>query len=151
MDHLFTRIYALAVCFVTIICITITGGMALYEMVKVVNPELTLSPYQYQHLQTNETYRQTQFSPMTHARVGRISRIEMEAGASMAVPLPNQPMAKPPSDEEITRLREQQYNMVLSNERRSATASLIRLAIILIVSGPLFFVHWKLSQRYEAT
>lgn len=148
MDHLFTRIYALAVCFVTVICITISTGMALYDVVKIINPALTLSPYQYQHLQSNEAYRQNRFPHMFNARIAMVNGLAMHSGQSISA-VPNQQAVEPLSDEEITRLRTQQYDLVMSNERRQATASLIRLAIILLVSGPLFFIHWKLSQKYE--
>ena len=145
MDHMFTRIYALLVCFVTIICITISTGMALYELVKVVNPELTLSPYRYQHLQSNESYGRMTY-PAGRIQAINGAQIAMLANGRMKVPGEAAPQL---SDEEITRIREKELQNLYSSERREATASLIRLFIVLIVSCPLFYIHWRLAQRYE--
>ena len=146
MEHMFTRIYALLVCFVTIICITISTGMALYELVKVVNPELTLIPYQYQHLQSNERYGRMQY-PASRIHAINGAQITMLANGRMKAPGDAAPRL---SDEEITRIREREFQTLISNERKQATASLIRLFIVLLVSCPLFYIHWRLAQRYES-
>ena len=140
MDNLFTRIYALLVCFVSVICLTISTGMGLYEIVKIIDPELTLSPQQYQHLSSSNHY---QFSHQT--------------GVSSALMI--NPYGRPQpsgatdkkvySDEQLTEMRAIEFATILENERRSAIASLIRIIIILVVSGPVFYIHWRLAERYE--
>ena len=142
MEHMFTRIYALLVCFVSMVCIAITTGVALYDVVKIINPELTLSPYQYQHLQSNETFRRLRYAPRPF--ITNEGLVEQRAAAAASR------TQEKLSEDEITRLREKELETLIGNERRAATASLVRMLIILLVSCPLFYIHWRLAQRYEA-
>lgn len=41
------QIYALSVCFMAILCFIITLGIALYDIVQIVNPEFTYSPPEF--------------------------------------------------------------------------------------------------------
>ena len=131
MDHAITRIYAMLVCFVSIVCITITTGVALYNLVSLTAPELTISPYRYEHLQTGD---------FPGGRPGAIMNPRSELIA---------PRAEPLSEAELAEFRDRQMQIMLESERRSAVSSLIRLAIILIVTIPLYYVHWRLAQKYE--
>ena len=56
----------------------------------------------------------------------------------------------PPSDEEISKLREQQLAIALDNVRHDAQKSLIQILVILLVSIPLFIIHWRFSQKLDA-
>lgn len=131
MDHLPVRIYALLVCFVTVICITVSTGMGLYEIVKIISPELTMSTYRYQHLQTIDFYGQNRYPGF------RISG--PESGLVQA----------PKSVEELNAIREAELQALMDNERKAAIASLIRIAIVLIVTIPLFYLHWQISKGKE--
>ncbi len=128
MDHPFTRIYALAVCFVSIVCITITTGMGLYSVVQIVVPSLSVSPYQ-------QTFYQGRHAAIPQFPQG--ANIKMEAGGY----LPDEA----PTKEELELERKAQYKQLLENESQEGTRSLIRLFIVLIVTTPLFFFHWRLA------
>lgn len=131
MDHLLVRIYALLVCFVTVICITVSTGMGLYEIVKIISPELTMSTYRYQHLQSIDVYGQNRYPGF------RITG--PESGALGQLPVPK-------SAEELNAIREAELQALMDNERKAAIASLIRIAIVLIVTIPLFYLHWQISK-----
>jgi hypothetical protein len=45
---MFIRIYALATCFASMLCIAISTGVALYDLVQYSVPHLTVDTYQYQ-------------------------------------------------------------------------------------------------------
>ncbi|HAK50742.1 MAG TPA: hypothetical protein DCM54_02390 [Gammaproteobacteria bacterium] len=44
---MFVRIYALAVCFASMMCIAISSGVALYDVVQYTAPKLTVDVYPY--------------------------------------------------------------------------------------------------------
>ena len=140
MNNMLTKIYALLVCFVAVVCITVTTGMGLYELVKLVRPQLTLNPYQYQQLQSNEAYRPTQYP--------RARLINPYGGVPGPPPEPSLQNQRPKTDAEIEALRKAELQRLISNERRMATASLIRLLIVLLVTCPLFYIHWRIARRH---
>ena len=51
------------------------------------------------------------------------------------------------SDEALEQLRRKSYQQVLTNHRRSALQELVRLSIVLLISGLLFFTHWRMARR----
>jgi hypothetical protein len=50
------EIYALAVCFFTVACFVVASGIALYNLIQVVNPEFSLDSQQYNQHQTNDIF-----------------------------------------------------------------------------------------------
>ncbi len=63
------------------------------------------------------------------------------------------PMNSPPKDmteEEFAKRRERQRVLTLEQERHDAVRSLLQILAILVVSTPLFIVHWRLAKRLEA-
>jgi hypothetical protein len=142
MNNMLMKIYALLVCFVAVVCITITTGMGLYDLVKIVNPRLTLSPHQYQHLQSNEGYRRAQY--------GGIRMINPYGSHGPTPPELTKKQQWSKSDAEIEAIREAELDLLAANERRIATSSLIRLLIVLLVTCPLFYIHWRIAGRHSA-
>jgi uncharacterized membrane protein (DUF106 family) len=90
-----------------------------------------MSPYRYEHLQTGTFYPVPRAARPIHPE-DVIAR-------------------KQPSEEELEKMREQQMAIMIESERKSAISSLIRLGIILIVTIPLYYVHWRLAQKYESS
>lgn len=112
------EIYALAVCFVTVVCFVIALGIGLYDLVQLSNPEFTLSSYEFERHQSNEAFTR------------------------------NWPKDKElPSEEELTKRRKQSYSLALLSERRSALQSLVQVFIILVIDVVVFLVHWRLAKR----
>ena len=50
------EIYALAVCFVTVVCFVIALGIGLYDLVELAYPEFSLSSYEYERHQSDEAF-----------------------------------------------------------------------------------------------
>ena len=55
----------------------------------------------------------------------------------------------PLSNDEVEQLRLDSYQGLIKNHKRSAMQELIRSAIVLLVSGILFFAHWRLTRKYD--
>lgn len=146
---MFTRIYALAVCFASILCIAISTGIGLYDMVQITFPKLTMDSYLYQNLQSNEAYRQSHLYP------GRMPFYPVMinqggSGISRAASISNPNDEDPLSDEEVTQRRQQQITIAIDNVRHDALRSLMQILVILLVSIPLFIVHWRFAQKLDA-
>jgi hypothetical protein len=147
------RIYLLAVCFVAMVCAAITSGMVLYGLFKMAAPEITLDTYTHNAHQTPENFRRSHFNP---ANAGP-APVFYPGGAStraLAIDRPGlvknpgaDPDTKPIGDEQLDKLRMESYQQVLSNHQRRAMQELIRLALVLLVSGVLFFTHWRLARK----
>ena len=112
------EIYALAVCFVTIICFAVVLGIGMYDFLEMIKPELTLKSYQYQKHQTNEAFTRSWSKKKRR-----------------------------PGEAEITKMREKSYLVALEAERRDAVQSFIRVLIIMIIDLVIFLVHWRLGKR----
>ena len=114
------EIYALAVCFFAVACFVITLGIALYDLVEIANPEFTLSTYQYERYQSNEAFKES-------LHLNKDERV--------------------PSDEELTKRRQEGYAQAIRSERHSATQSLIQTGLIMFVDLLVFIVHWLIAKR----
>jgi hypothetical protein len=148
---MFTRIYALAVCFASIICIAISTGVGLYDIVQISFPALTMDSYLYQSLQSNEVFRRSHLytNPMP-IYPGTIQ----SSGSGMARAMS---LSKVPddderlSDEDIGERRRQQLATTIDYVRHDAQRSLLQILIILLVSIPLFIIHWRYAQKLDST
>ena len=112
------EIYALAVCFVAIICFAITLGVGIYDVLEMSAPELTLKSHAYQQHQTNEAFTRNWSKDR-----------------------------EKPSEDEITKLREKSYQVALEAERRDALQSFIRALIIILIDVGVFFIHWVIAKK----
>ncbi len=111
-------VYALAVCFVTIVCFAVALGIGLYDLVELSNPEFTLSSHMFERHESNEAF------------VRHWSKDK-----------------KRPSEEEITKPREESYRIELRKEQRSALQSLVQVVIIMVIDVVVFFLHWRLAKH----
>ena len=126
------EIYALAVCFVTLVCFVIALGIGVYDLIQIANPEFTINAYEYERHQSNEAFR-------------RSPRIQLR-GVASGVPIePTEP-----SEEELTSQREESYQAALRSERRQAGQSLTMIAIVLVIDVLVFLPHWLLARRRRA-
>ena len=152
------KIYALAICFVTLMCSAITMGVILYNFVKIAAPEVTLDSHTYDAHQSIEAFRRSSYafrgSPIY--ALGRQAPAFIVGGAfdgSSRIPVvdaPDRTTESPAiSDDELEKLRVQSYESVLRGHKHSAVQSTIRLTIILLVSLSLFFIHWRLIKKEQ--
>ena len=145
---MFTRIYALAVCFASILCVAISTGIGLYDIEQITFPKLTMDSYLYQNLQSNDAYRQSHLYSMRNIGSGFIVK---GRGISRAASMSNPPNDEEPiSDEEVSERRQQQLTIAIDNVRHDAIRSLLQILIILLVSIPLFIIHWRFAQKLDA-
>jgi hypothetical protein len=115
------EVYALAVCFVTLVCFVVALGIGIYDLIQIVNPPFTLDSYTYERHQSNEAFSK------------------------------NWPKDKPsPQDEELTRLRKKSYQAALRAEKRGAVQSLTMVFIIILIDVVVFVIHWYLAKRARA-
>lgn len=146
------RVYLLAVCFVSMVCIAITAGIGLYSLVKIVAPELTIDSYTYQAHQSLDNYRKSHFYAAQLHPQGII--VPGVMGVSRPAPIRQSELLKNSQqdtqlkalpDEEVERLMRESYASLISNHRRTALQELIRLVLVILVSSSLFFLHWRLA------
>ena len=50
------EIYALSVCFVTLLCFVIALGIGIHDLIQIGNPEFTMNPYEYERHQSNQAF-----------------------------------------------------------------------------------------------
>ncbi len=135
------RFYALAVCFVSVICIAITTGFALYNLVILAAPQLTIDPYRVQQLSSNTAFTQSPGAYLSRVPVpGMIPGEGLVQGQSLESPFANM------SEAEITALRLERLQSEYDFHQQRAGISLLRQAIIILVSSILFLIHWRLAK-----
>ena len=123
------EIYALAICFVALVCLLYVLGIGVYDLIQITNPEFTINAYEYERHQSNEAF-------------GRSPRIQLRGVAPGVLIEPTEP-----SEEELTRQREESYQTALRSERRRAGQSLTMMAIVLVIVVLVFLPHWLLVRR----
>jgi hypothetical protein len=122
MKRTLLEVYALAICFVTLVCFVVSLGIGIYDIVQIMNPEFTISSYTYDRHQSNDAY------------------------------VKDWPKDKPqPQGEELTRLREQSYQAALRSEKRGAVQSLTQVLIVILIDIVVFVIHWYVAKRARAT
>ena len=122
MKKSIVEIYALAVCFVVLVCAVIAAGIGAYDLVEIASPEFAPPSYQYERHQSNEAFFQ----------------VDCEKKSSVNL-----------TEEEKTKQRLASYESAIKAERRDAVQSLIKVMIVLIIDALVFFVHWKLARRSQ--
>src|SRR6266436_275612 len=118
MKRTILEIYALAVCFVTVVCAVVSLGIGIWNVIEIVNPEFTLSSYEHGRHQSNDAF------------FGGAER------QSQAL-----------SEEEKTKRRAASYAIAVGAEQRGGVQSLVVVSIILAIDAVVFLVHWRLARR----
>jgi hypothetical protein len=128
MKRTAVEVYALAVCFVTVVCFVISLGIALYAAIGVVQPSFTLNGAIYELHRTNDAFFNRTMSPFEREKP---------------------PQARPP-EPELTRQREQSFAGALDAERRGSAQSTVKSMIVVLVDLLAFYVHWRIAMRRRA-
>jgi len=116
------EIYALSVCFAAVVGLAISLAVAGYSVFEIVAPEVTMRSYDYDNCQTNETYWKS-------------IRLKDEAR---------------PSEEELTKKRQEAFAVAVKSEQREGVQSLMRCLMFILAFGIVLFVHWKIAVRARA-
>lgn len=149
------KIYALAVCFASLMCGTIATGFFLFNVVKLVAPEATIDPNIIRQYSSDEVFRNshyfntgTRFSSYAIAPGGVTTAIGPGGAIARSVPLMNdQSNTSELSEEEIEKSRLQQLDAVISSHKFRARQGIILQIIIVLISSVLFIAHWKLAKK----
>ena len=127
MKKTVVELYALAVCFVAVVCFVVAAGMALYAVVGVANPGFTLNAWIHRQHQTNDEF--------------------FNASGMPAFPGQRAEGRVRPPEPELTRQRGASYRLALDNERRESIQTLVKTAIVMVLDVLVFVAHWALARR----
>lgn len=117
------EVYALVVCFASVITFMISLGIGAYSFVRVVKPALTIQSWTYKMHQSNEAFRD--------------QKLHENA--------PKNTVKK--SEEEVTKLRLESWKGELAMERRTGFQTMVQCSIFIVISVFLYFFHWRLAKR----
>ncbi len=123
------EIYALAVCFATIVCFVISLGVAIYSIVEIINPEFTMNSYEYKRYQSNDAYW--------------LSRVDDYRNKEKEM--------QRPSEDELTKQRTEGYRLAVISEKRDGYQGLTKTGIIILINILVFFIHWRIARRARET
>ena len=134
------EIYALAVCFVALMCFVIALGIGVYDLIQIANPGFTINAYEYDRHQSNEAFRNGgMVGPLAFGSGGATGEVIIEPG------IPRGPTT--PAAAEVTRQREESYQAALRSERRRGMQGFLQVVIILVIDVLVFVPHWFLARR----
>ncbi|MBT9538085.1 MAG: hypothetical protein IVZ94_08130 [Nitrospirae bacterium] len=119
------EIYALAVCFATVVCFVIVSGIAIYNVIEIISPEFTLSAHEYTRHQSNDAFWKSCNNKYDTEKKEK----------------------KRPPDEELTKQRMESYQQALKSENRNAIQSLTKTVIVIILDIIFFIAHWRIARR----
>lgn len=128
MKRSLLEIYALAVCFVTVVCFVIALGVAIYSLVQIARPDFTMSSWEYDQFQSNDAF-----------------------WAKRANSIVSDKTKERPSEEVLTKRREAQFVVALRNEQRAGGQSLVKALIVVLIDIVVFAVHWIMARRARTT
>src|SRR5690606_7326346 len=119
------EIYALSVCFASVVCLIITAGIGGYSIFRITIPEITMKTYDFDKHQTNDAFRE-----------------EIKPSCSKS-----DQSAVRPSDDELPKQRVASYEIEIESEKREGFQTLLRTLIYIIVSGFTLFIPSKIAQN----
>ena len=154
MKKTILEIYALAVCFASVVCATIALGFALWGALEIANPAFTMRNYIYEQYQDNESYRTSmprscdEYDSTAAADIAAAAAAAAAAGEATAR---NRRECVRYSEAQITAKREAGWARELRKERRDGLQTLIQCLLVLLVDLIAFVPHWILAKRARAT
>jgi len=123
----FLEIYALAVCFFTLVCFVVTLGLAVWDLVEISVPEFTIRNNDYECHISDDAYTDCYSNQSKYTRE-------------------NNPISFP-EGQELTNKRKSEYAQLLRFEQREAVQGLVQKSIIMLIDLIVFIFHWRLSVR----
>jgi len=113
------EIYALLVCLISILFIIVNLHEVLFGAVKLINPAMAVSEYEQKLYLSNERYTEKW----------------------------NEKKLKSYTEEQITDIREDDYNSLLEVKRNTEKTRLVRSVLYLIIASAFFAGHWSLAGK----
>ena len=128
MKKTILEIYALTVCFVTVICFIVALGIGFYSLVQISNPSFTLDSWQYNQHQTNDSFWNT--------------------GSTYPMPMGGEEKKKErPPESELTKQRLESYERVVEVEQHSGFQMLVKVMIVIFINITVFYAHWRIGKH----
>jgi len=121
------EIYSLAVCFIGVVALVISLGTGIFSSLAIMFPDFTIDQWQYEQHQTNEKYWENHPNRYPPELKGE--------------------MREKPSDEKLTKMRNESYEIVLKSEQRNGAQTLVNSVIFFIISTFVFFIHWRIFKK----
>src|SRR4051812_25820249 len=118
------EIYALAVCFFTVACFVIVLGLAAWHMFEVAAPRFTITGQDYEHHQSDDSYRDWLISSHSSS---------------------DKPPYSAPQGAALTAAREKSLAEVLHSQRRRGLQDLVQNLFFLVIDVLVFAVHWRIA------
>ncbi len=128
------EIYALAVCFVTVICFVISLGITLYGIIGITNPDFTISSSTYTEHQTNDDFWNSSYRSLSMS----VNPGEAEKARSIL------------DEALLSKQRENSFARILANERRDNTQTVVKTLIVILIDAVVFLLHWFIARRARA-
>ncbi|MDD4962352.1 MAG: hypothetical protein PHI11_00385 [Gallionella sp.] len=126
MKKTILEIYALAVCFVSIICFVVCLGVAGYSLVQIAKPDFTMRSYDFDNYQSNDTYWKM--------KEGRGSCSKEDKSTIR------------PSESELTKQRTEAFSLEKASEQRDGEQTLVKTLIVILVDALAFLIHWRIAR-----
>ncbi len=115
------EIYALAVCFVTVGCLSIVSGLLIYTLVKITFPSIIAPPPVFYP------------PPLVEFQ---------QSGTNTGVAIP-----APPDPLENLEKTKQFRKMEVERMKKESVADVIKYIIILLVASFVFWIHWRIAKQ----
>jgi len=149
MNHGRLQTYAFSVCFLSLICGAIATGLFLFNFVKILAPDSTISPNVLAKYSSIESFLESSnylsmSVPRALSNNPPISQPDVFAEGDTVI-TSQQPLYL--SDKEIEPRRLKQLKSVYSNHRFIATQGIIFQSIIMLICSIVFLIHWRLTKR----
>jgi hypothetical protein len=118
------EIYALAVCFVTVVCFVVSLGIGTYSLIQIMAPGFTQSSWEYNRHLTNDAYWDSQ----------------QNCGTA-------ETRKKRPGEAELMKQREDSLVRAVAGERREGAQALVKSLIVMLIDVVVFLAHWFVARR----
>ena len=119
------EIYALAVCFLSVVVFVIISGIGSWGVIEWLAPDFAMSSHNYACYQSDEAYSDC-LKDRTYY---------------------NENQEEIPKGEELTRRRLSKYQNDLVATKLSGQQTVFRMSIFLVIGLVIFFVHWSLASK----
>ncbi len=116
------EIYALAVCFVSVGCLSIVSGLLIYTLVEIAFPSIIAPP------------------PVLFPPPHVIEYQQSGTNTGVAMPVPPEPL-------ENLEKTKQFRAMEVERMKKESVASVVKYTVILLVASIVFWVHWGIARQ----
>ena len=135
------QIYALLVCFVTLVCSVVALGIAMYSILEIAKPEFTVSGWEHDKHRDNDTFWALVSGKGSRPFPPGLEEVA-EGGKAGEIARP--------AEADLTKRREASLAAILSNEKRGGAQTLVQCLIVLFINIVAFALHWVLARRVQA-